>query len=238
MSYLNIVMDWLIGASSQILYNAIIAFLLISLGVALGFLVKGILMHVLRGVKLDEFVNKVHIKDVFGKLSVSEVFADIAEIAIIITFTVQALSVLGWVLIADALATVLYWIPGVIAALVIFLVFYALAKSVQLRMLHSDASWNVRLAPIVMGFITFFGAIVALDQIGLDTSLIKQALLILIFGLALAFALAVGIAAGFGLKDEAAQLVRTVSGKSARKPVKRTATKTASKRKPSRAKKR
>lgn len=212
MAYLSLITDWLVGASSQIIYNVVIAFLLVVLGVALGFLAKGIIMSLLRGVKLDELVSKLHIGDVFGKLSVSEVFADIVEIAIIIAFTAQALAFLGWELIADALSSVLAWIPGVIAALVIFLVFYAIGKGVQTRMEATAADWNTKLAPVAMVAITFFGAVVALDQIGLDTSLIRQAVLILLFGVALAFALAVGIAAGFGLKDEASELVRSMTG--------------------------
>lgn len=219
--------DWFATVSSQIIFNVVIAFLLVTLGIALGFLVKGLIMGLLRGVKFDELVSKLHVNELFGKLSASELLADIAEVAIIIAFTVQALTVLGWDMIARALESVLYWIPGVLAGLLIFMVFYAIGRWVQVRMDESQGVAH-RLAPVVMGIIVFFGAVIALNQLGLNTALIEQAALILLFGFALAFALAVGIALGFGLKDDAHDFVKRFMGeskKSKKKPARKRAKK-------------
>ena len=203
--------EWLSVAGSQILFNVVIAFLLVTLGIALGFIVKGLIVGLLRSVKFDEFVSRLHVTELFGKLKISELLADIAEIAVIIAFTVQALTTLGWELIAGALESVLYWIPGVLAALLIFMIFYAIGRWVQIRLDETEGVAH-RLAPVAMGGIVFFGAIVALDQVGLKTDLVQQAVLIIIFGFALAFALAVGISLGFGLKDDVHDFVKDQLG--------------------------
>lgn len=218
MSYVALIGDWLVSAARNILYNVVIAFLLVALGVCLGYIVRGITMGLLRAVKFDELVRKLHIGGLFGKLRLSEVFADIFEIAIIIAFTVQALQTLGWQIIATALSSVLYWIPNAIAGLVIFVIVYAVGKYLETRMRESESDVLHRFASISFIVVAFFGAILGLDQLGIDTSLIKQAVLILIFGFALAFALAAGIAAGFGLKDEAADVMGKLVGT---KPVRR-----------------
>ena len=222
MSYTELFMDWLASASVAIIYNVVIAFLLITLGIALGFLVKRIFVGLLRKARFDDFVGKLHVSELFGKLRVSELFGEIIEIAIIITFTIQAFNVLGWELIANALSSLLYWIPGVVSALFIFMVFYAVGRWVQIRMDESQGVAH-RLAPVAMGIIVFFGGIMALNQIGVDTALIEQATLIIIFGFALAFALAVGIAVGFGLKDDVHDLFRRFFGSP--KPQKRSSKK-------------
>lgn len=216
MSYLLMFGDWFATVSSQIIFNVVVAFLLVTLGIALGFLVKGLIVALLRGVKFDELVSKLHISELFGKLKASELLGDIAEVAVIIAFTVQALTTLGWDMIARALESVLYWIPGVLAGLLIFMVFYAIGRWVQIRMDESQGVAH-RLAPVVMGIIVFFGAVIALDQLGFNTALIQQAALILLFGFALAFALAVGIALGFGLKDDAHDFVKRFAGSKPRK---------------------
>jgi hypothetical protein len=211
MSYAVLFGEWLANAGSQILFNVVVAFLLVTLGIALAFLAKGLIVGLLRSVKFDELVSRLHVSDLFGKLAVSELLGDIAEVAIIIAFSVQALSYLGWELIARALESVLYWIPGVIAALFVFMIFYAIGRWVQIRMEASEGVAH-RFGPVAMGLIVFFGAIIALDQVGLNTALIQQAVLIVLFGFALAFALAVGIALGFGLKDDVHDYVRAKLG--------------------------
>jgi hypothetical protein len=158
MSYLSVVAEWLSVAGAQILFNVVVAFLLIALGIALAFVVKGLVLSVLRGVKFDEFIGSLHISDLFGKLKASVLLADIAEVVIIIAFIVQALSYLGWDLIARALESVLYWIPGVLAGLVIFMVFYAIGRWVQTRIDEPPKASRTSFAPLVMGIIVFFGA--------------------------------------------------------------------------------
>lgn len=212
MTYAALIGDWLVSAARDILYNVVIAFLLVALGVCLGFIVRGITMAVLRAVKLDDFIRKLHLGGLFGKLRLSEVFADIFEIAIVIAFTVQALQVLGWQLIAGALSRVLYWIPNAIAGFVIFVIVYAVGKYIESRMQESESDVMHRFSSIVLLAVAFFGAILGLDQLGFNTSLLRQAVLIIIFGFALAFALAVGIAAGFGMRDEASDLMRKLVG--------------------------
>ena len=217
MSYASAFAEWLSVAGSHILFNVVFAFLLITLGIALGFLVKGLIMGVLKKAKFDEFVSRLHISEIFGKLKVSELLGDIAEVAIILAFSIEALTRLGWDMIAGALTSVLYWIPGVLAALLIFMVFYAIGRWVQIRIDHGEGVAH-RLAPVAFVAIVVLGAIMALDQVGLNTALIQQALLIVLFGFALAFALAVGIAVGFGMKDDVHDLI---SGWMGSKPQKR-----------------
>ena len=207
MSWNNFFGEVFTNVLPELAFNILVGLLIIFLGIALGFLVKKIVMGILKGLKFEKLMEQVKLHHAFGKTSSTEIVADIAEALVILSFLVQGLHYMGFQILSSSLASVLAWTPYLIAGLVIFAVFFVLAKYIESRIQESKVKNSDSVSRYVFGAILTIGAVVGLRQIGIETGFIEQALLIVIFGFALAFALAVGISMGLGLKGDARKLV-------------------------------
>jgi len=191
----------------KLAFNMLVGLLIIFLGIALGFLAKSIVMGILKGLKFEKLMEQVKLNHAFGKTSSTEIVADIVEAIVIISFLAEGLSYMGFGLLSGALLSLLAWIPYLIAGLLMFAVFFILAKYIEGKIHESKIKSADTVSKYAFGAILIIGAVVSLRQIGIETAFIEQALLIVIFGFALAFALAVGISMGLGLKGDAKKLL-------------------------------
>ncbi|MFT4308992.1 MAG: hypothetical protein ACMXYL_00725 [Candidatus Woesearchaeota archaeon] len=213
--------DLFLNVLPELLFNVLIGLLIIFLGIALGFLAKKITMGLLKGLKFEKLMEQVKLSHAFGSISVSEVLADILEAVVIIAFLAQGLDQMGLYLLSGALTSLLGWVPMLLAGLLMLAVFYILAKYVESRIQASNLGNADNIAKYTFAAIIVIGAVVSLRQAGLNTAFIEQALLIVVFGFALAFALAVGISMGLGLKGDAKKLVSKTTKPATRKKAKR-----------------
>ena len=199
----------------QLVYNIAIALLLVILGIALAFIVKGIVVWILKLIKFEELITALKLHHLFGNLTVSEVIGDVVEALIILSFIIQALVTLNLMLVANALMSFMLWVPNLLAGFLVFILFFILAKFVEGIILGSGHVHSEKVAMYTNVVILVFGGVTALRQMGFNTYLVDQVIIITVIGFALAFALAVGIGMGLGLKDEAQALVTSRRAKTA-----------------------
>jgi len=200
----------------QIIFNIAVALLLVILGIALGFIVKSIVIWLLKLVKFEEIISAVKLHHLFGKLTVSQVVGDVVEALIILWFLIQGLYTLNLIIIANALMSFMYWVPNLLAGFLVFLLFFVLAKYIEGIILGSGHGHSEKVAMYTNIVILVFGGVTALRQMGFNTYLIEQVIIIVVIGFALAFALAVGIGMGVGLKDEASTFIASKKSSAAK----------------------
>ncbi len=198
----EVLQEYVLRVLPYYLFKFAVAFLIVVLGLALGFLVKGFVRFFFHSFKLDSLFEKLKVNHLFGKISTVEVFADFFEFYVFMIFFVEALNYIDFFSAASLLTQFLSWLPKLLAGLVLFLVFYVVIKYVESLILNSQHK-NVKFfVPYINFVLITFAFIISLEQIGFKVDFLKQAFLIVLFMFSLAFAIAFGLALGFSLKEE------------------------------------
>ncbi|MCE4050666.1 MULTISPECIES: mechanosensitive ion channel [Bacillaceae] len=187
--------------------NIAVAIFLVLLGVWIGKWIKQIVSSLLSGLGIDSYVHKIGIAP---STSIANLIGSIAQILVVFLMAVQALNLLGLEFLVTLSTAVVAYLPQVIAAVVIIgvgLWLGVLVKNTLAGLLHGAA---FRLLPSIAKYsiiaITIF---MALDQLGVASSIVTAAFTLILGGLALAF----GLAFGLGGKDFAAKRLRKLDAK-------------------------
>jgi hypothetical protein len=144
------------------------------------------------------------------------VLANLTKWFIRLIALVVAFDALGLPAVSDVLRQLLLWLPNLVVALVVLVIGGLLAKGLGslVRGATAEAGFRVpdTLATVARVAVMAFAIVVALNQIGVATTLVNT----LLIGMVAALALATGIAFGLGGRDKAAQtlerLGRQVAG--------------------------
>lgn len=190
----------------------IVGFLVI---LAVGWTVASILARgvaaLLRAVKFDHLAQRAGFADLTHRMGMrsepSMVIALLAKWFVRLITLVVAFDALGVPAVSDVLRQLLLWLPNLAVALVILVVAGVLANALAGVVRGAIAKAGIAkpnvLAAIVRGAVLAFGVLVALNQVGVASSLVN----ILFIGVVSATALAVGLSFGLGARDTAARIV-------------------------------
>ena len=156
-----------------------------------------------------DFVQKMGVRD-----DASGVIAGIVKWIVRLITLVVAFDTLGLPAVSNVLNQLLLWLPNLIVALVV-LVVGGLAANTLSRLVRgatAEAGFSnpQTLETVTKVAVWGFAIVVAVNQLGIATSLINT----LLIGIVGAMALAFGLAFGLGGRDRAAQMLDTV-GRSA-----------------------
>ncbi len=156
-----------------------------------------------------DFVQKMGVRD-----DASGVIAAIVKWFVRLITLVVAFDMLGLPAVSSVLQQLLLWLPNLVVALVV-LVIGGLAANALSRLVRGASAEAGFTNPDMLATVTKvavwgFTIIVAVNQLGIATTLINTLLIGLVGGLALAF----GLAFGLGGRDRAAQMLDTM-GRSA-----------------------
>ena len=151
------------------------------------------------------FVQKMGVKD-----DSSGVIANIVKWFVRLITLVVAFDTLGLPAVSNVLQQLLLWLPNLIVALVVVVIggLAANALSQLVRGATAEAGFNNPdlLATVTRVAIWAFTIVVAVNQLGIATTLINT----LLIGVVGAFTIAFGLAFGLGGRDKAAQLLERI----------------------------
>ncbi|RJG03437.1 mechanosensitive ion channel family protein [Noviherbaspirillum sedimenti] len=126
---------------------------------------------------------------------------------------VVAFDALGLPAVSDVLRQLLLWLPNVVVALVVLVIAGLAANALSNVVRGAAAEGGLKnpdlLAKVAAGLVWAFGIVVAVNQIGIATTLVNT-LFMAVMG---ALALALGLSFGLGGRDTAAQIVRNWYGR-------------------------
>jgi hypothetical protein len=149
-----------------------------------------------------DFVHKMGVKD-----DSSGVIAGVVKWFVRLITLVVAFDTLGLPAVSNVLQQLLLWLPNLVVALVVLVIGGLAAKALSqlVRGASAEAGFTNpdMLASVTRVAVWGFTIVVAINQLGIATTLINTLLIGLVGALALAF----GLAFGLGGRDRAAQML-------------------------------
>ena len=200
-------------SAAAFLPNFIAGVVLLLIGVIFASIVKRIVIEVFSALKVEMYLKKYGVPEARKELSWTNILAEIVRWFVIILFLIPTVETWGLPQVTEILNTFLLYLPNVFVAAIIGLVglvFARLAADVILastRELSPEASKTIASATRVA--ITVFVFLAVLNQLGVAQDLIR----ILFTGFVAMFALAGGIAFGFGGQGAAKDVVEGIRKK-------------------------
>ena len=153
--------------------------------------------------------------------SIPHVFDLIVRWFIYIIGIMAAVNVLGIPMLTAFAQSVVFYIPNLIAALIVLIIGFIFADIVgdliRTTGTASDIPYMGIFSTAIKIFLYFIVIIVALDQLRINTSIIYVFATALAWGIAIGAGVGLGIALGFGLKDRIPRLLESISGEETKK---------------------
>ena len=168
----------------------------------------------LHAVKFNELARRSGFADFVQKMGVrndsSGVIASIVKWFVRLITLVVAFDTLGLPAVSNVLQQLLLWLPNLVVALVVLVIggLAANALSQLVRGTTAQAGFTNpdMLATVTKVAVWGFAIVVAVNQLGIATTLINT----LLIGIVGAFSIAFGLAFGLGGRDRAAQMIDTM----------------------------
>lgn len=161
--------------------------------------------------KIDEWSKKLSKTEIFGNSTINIVLTNVILAVLkwflIFVFVMVGAEIFGIKVVSEGVKSFFAYLPRLLTAIGIFVVGAYLGtvvkKAVQTMFKSFEISGGNLVGNIAFYLIVVFLSITALDQAGVDTSVIKSNLTLLIGSVLLAFTLAFGL----GAKDVVAKLL-------------------------------
>ena len=195
----------------EILPGLIVAIILIIVGwfVALG--IGKLVQYVLERAGLDKMMSGSKFSGSVGHTSLSDVFGEITKWFVFLVFLPQALITLRLGVLSDLIVRFVIWLPNLLVGAIVVIFGVALSHFVGMKIEEHTSMKGVRLlSKIVKASLVIVVTIVALDQIGVDVSLVKNLILIVVATFSVAFAIAFGIGVSKGFQKESNSIVKSI----------------------------
>ncbi|GGP13846.1 mechanosensitive ion channel [Oceanobacillus neutriphilus] len=191
----------------QMLPNILIAIGLILVGIWLGKLIGEFVGDYLAKLGFNRFVSTIsnNRAGIQTKWTPSYIAGYVVQILIIFFLTVQALYLIQLDFLVGIATAITAYLPNVLAAVLILGVALLLASLVQKLLLHLlNGPASAALAGFAKYSILILAAFMAVSQLGIASTIVNSAFILLLAALALAF----GLAFGLGGKDFAAKYLQ------------------------------
>ena len=155
-------------------------------------------------------LKEANLSRVVGHTNWSSLVGELVKWFIFIIFLNVAVDLLQLNMLSSLLESFVRWLPNVLFAIMIFFGGIALAHHVDIKISeHTKMKGMKEVRGVIKTVIVFLVVLVALNQIGVNVSLLQNTFLILVGALGLGIALALGIGLGLGLREEAEDIVKT-----------------------------
>jgi hypothetical protein len=155
-------------------------------------------------------LERTNMTKVIGAFRLSHFLGLITKWYVFILFLPPAASVVYLAPLGTFLLDVARWIPQVILAVVLALIGLMAAEYVNTKILETKARMAGLVAWIAKVVIYVFTALIVFAQIGVRIEFAQASFLIILGGVMLGIALAVGIGFGLALKDDAKKIIHDV----------------------------
>jgi hypothetical protein len=183
------------------------------IGIILSTFLKQILLELFKFIKLEAMLKKYGIPESEG-VNWSNILAELVRWFVIVLFLVPTADVWGLGRFTEILNNLLLYLPNVFIAVLLLLVGFAVSKLVHdlLRASIHNVSPDIAKTIALVGkwAVLIFVSLVALNQLGIASDLIR----ILFTGLVAMFAIAGGLAFGLGGQDTARDILDKLRKKS------------------------
>lgn len=199
-------------ATANLLPNLLVAIVIFIGGVVIASILRRVLLKVLDAINFEQALSGTGIPQALKRtetsLTISRLLGELLRWFVVLIFLIPAVDQLGLGEVNDILKSLLLYIPNVVVAVIIVAIGAIFAKIARDFVTATATGLGAQLAQVVgevaRWSIIIFSFLAALNQLGVATELIR----ILFTGLVAMFALAGGLAFGFGGKETAEKVLK------------------------------
>ncbi|HEX5797042.1 MAG TPA: hypothetical protein VFX86_01480 [Candidatus Saccharimonadales bacterium] len=189
------------SAISSYLPKLFSAILLLIVAIVFAKLAKAAVEKVLELIGLNKLLKS---KSVSKTLKTAEVNVDFIDVSgritfwvIIVIFALAIADVLGLTAMRDVIRELLGYLPNVLAAAIVLTVTVAGARlvkdAVSASLSHMRVDYSHTIGVITQYVLIIFGGLMAIDQLGFDTTILAANITLIVAGIVFALALAFGL---------------------------------------------
>lgn len=198
---------------ASVIPNVIGAILVLILGWIITKIVIVILKRVLKLTKVDRITELINEKDLFGttdiKFNVSGVITGFVKWILYLVFLIVASDIMDWRIVSVEIGNLLRYLPKLFSAIALLMIGLYIANFLKKAIFGLFESFDLAGSKLVSNLVFYVIAVIivitALNQAGIDTSVITNNVTIILA----AFLAAIAIGFGLGSKDVIADLLRS-----------------------------
>ncbi|MEK6835186.1 MAG: hypothetical protein AABX61_02900 [Nanoarchaeota archaeon] len=158
---------------------------------------------------LDSYLEKSKFSKSVGHFHLSKIFGEVAKWYIFLVFIQAGVDLLRLGALSSILNEFVLWLPNVILAAIIVIFGVALAHFVSMKIEEHTMTKGVRFFSKLIKIVIYYVVLViALEQIGVQASILENTFLILVGALAVGLAVALGIGLGKAMQPEGREIVK------------------------------
>lgn len=195
----------------ELLPNLIAAIVILIIGYVVAYIIGHALKVLLWKLGLDKQIEQAKLSKAMGKLRLSSILGEITKWYIFLVFMQSAIDLVNLGTLSLLLQEFVMWVPNVIAAALVIIFGLYIAHFVAMKVReHTDVKGGRTLTGILNAVIIFIVVVIALEQIGINVSILTNTFLILLGGLALGIAIAIGLSFGLGTQKDAGKALEKI----------------------------
>ena len=185
--------------------NVLGAIFLIILGWIIAKILSFIVRKALKVVGFNKLSEKIKADEMFGRMNItmtaSQVVGKFVYWVILLLFFITASDTLGWTVVSESIGSLIRYLPLLFSAIVIFIIGFYIATFVRNGLKGILESLSVSSSHVISSIAFYIIVVIitltALDQAGVDTTILTSNVTIIVGGIILAFA----VSFGFGSRD-------------------------------------
>lgn len=199
--------------------NFLAAIIILIIGWILGRILGRVVSEVLDRIGVDDALRKTTIGRQIERstMNISHLFDLIIRWFIYLIAILAAVSVLQIPALTTAVAAIVAYIPNIVAFILILVVGFILIDWLMDILQNMGEVWDIQgfgfITMLIRTFLYFVVAILALQQLLIDLSIIYVFVVPLAWGVALGIGVAIAVIVGFGLKDRAPEIMERLMGR-------------------------
>jgi len=195
-----------------VLDDIIIAAILLVFGYLLGWLLGSAVRHALHQMKFDAKFKQLHLAKPLEKIQISHVIGEVVKWYTFIVLAAAGSASLNLYPVTNILSRFAEWFPLLVLALAIALFGAIVSEFIYKMVVQVHMREAKVIANLAKYFVLILFLVMALGQI-VNADILEQVFLVLVGAVAIGLGLALGIAFGLALKDEAVGIVQEIRKK-------------------------
>lgn len=181
----------IVSAIFVIIPKVLAAIVIIAAGIFIAKLVAKLLESLLAGVGADSLLEKIT-GNASKKVALSKIISEVVKYVLVIIFLVQGINVLNLPVLTSIGASIINYLPSVLAAIIIFAIGMFAANTAEAALVKKFPTAKAS-AFIAKVAIYVFVAFICLSQLGVAIAIVEKTFILVIAALCVAFAVAFGI---------------------------------------------
>jgi len=186
------------------------AILFIVIGYFLGWIVKQLVVRLLKSAHFDDWMQEQNLSNSIGNKKLSQLGGSIVKWYIFFVFLKQAVELVKLATLNEVLGFWINFALLLIAALVVIIAGLIIARYIRNAIESTKHSLRKISGIVIELTIVYITVVMSIRIIGLPTGMLESAFLIAFAGFIFSISIVIGLSFGLALKDEAKGIVKEI----------------------------